>query len=312
MVEKYSEEGHTVLDPMAGIGTTLLAALMGRNVICVEKEAHFVEPMRASWEKMRQHPMLGYSLGQVQIHQGDARDLGWLVPVDCAVTSPPWEDKTALQESQRLYAHEAELAERFRQSHAGEKGLPGNTKPANRSTMQGYTRPVDAVLTSPPWEDTEASKGGKFADPVKSAEIQSANYRSGQSKGHFASSEAILRAMDKMQPYAPGSGENIGNQRGQAYWDSVRQVYAECYRVLKPGGIMALVLKGFTHNSQYIDLPAQTEALLLEAGWLKHDEWRREVHLSFWRILQQRKDPEHFDNRLRYETVLAFKKPLEE
>jgi len=103
-IERYSKEGDTVLDPMAGIGTTLIAALMGRNVICVEKETHFVEPMRRSWEKMRQHPMLGYELGQVEIHQGDARDLSAILglehPVleqnpdlaaDVILSSPPYE-----------------------------------------------------------------------------------------------------------------------------------------------------------------------------------------------------------------------------
>ena len=52
MIEKYSQPGETVLDPMAGIGTTLLGALMGRNCCLIELEQHFVEPMRRSWEKM--------------------------------------------------------------------------------------------------------------------------------------------------------------------------------------------------------------------------------------------------------------------
>ena len=32
IIEDYTHEGDTVLDPMAGIGTSLVAALMGRNV----------------------------------------------------------------------------------------------------------------------------------------------------------------------------------------------------------------------------------------------------------------------------------------
>ncbi|MDZ4231936.1 MAG: DNA methyltransferase, partial [Candidatus Pacearchaeota archaeon] len=51
MVERYSQPGDTVLDPMAGSGATLLAALMGRSVVCVELESHFGDPMRRSWEK---------------------------------------------------------------------------------------------------------------------------------------------------------------------------------------------------------------------------------------------------------------------
>lgn len=60
IIEKYTKEGDTILDPMSGVGATLTAALMGRNVICVELEPHFIAPMKASWEKMRQHPMLGH------------------------------------------------------------------------------------------------------------------------------------------------------------------------------------------------------------------------------------------------------------
>ena len=192
IIEKYTQLGDTILDPMSGVGATLTAALMGRNVVCVELEPHFVEPMRASWEKMKQHPMLGYSLGEVVILRGDARCLpigsaddyehgalelveevkaneDWSsrtyrftqirkspsvdddippapVPspsdsgaVDAIITSPPWEDKTALQDSQWLHDHEAELAEGFRQRNPGKKGNPGNTKPENRSTREGYT-----------------------------------------------------------------------------------------------------------------------------------------------------------------------------
>jgi len=90
----------------------------------------------------------------------------------------------------------------------------------------------------------------------------------------------------------------------------MQAVYAECYRVLAPGGIMALVLKGFTRDGKYIDLPSQTAALVESLGFIQFDEWRRELwSLSFWRILQKRRDPAAFDDRLNYETVLAFRKP---
>lgn len=73
---------------------------------------------------------------------------------------------------------------------------------------------------------------------------------------------------------------------------------------------MALVLKGFTRDGAYVDLPGQTEALLLGSGWSKYDHWRRELWgLSFWRILQKRRDPAAFDERLNFEEVLAFRKP---
>ena len=74
---------------------------------------------------------------------------------------------------------------------------------------------------------------------------------------------------------------------------------------------MCLVLKGFTRDGKYVDLPAQTSELVQSLGFMPFDHWRRELYnLSFWRILQKRRDPEGFDDRLNYEEVHAFKKPL--
>ena len=103
--------------------------------------------------------------------------------------------------------------------------------------------------------------------------------------------------------------ENIGNLKGEKYWDSMKQVYAECHRVLKPGGVMVLVLKGFTRDGVYQDLPQMTTECLESHGWELFDSWKRELWtLSFWRILQRRRDPDGFDERLRFEEVLAFRK----
>mgnify|MGYP001607781954 CR=1 FL=1 len=372
MIERYSKPGDWVLDPMAGSGSTLLAALMGRNVICVELEQHFVEPMRRSWEKMRNIPMLGYEMGQVAIFQGDARDLSWLESASAIITSPPWEDKTALRDSKWLHEHEAELAEQFRQAHAGESGVPGNTKPENRSTMEGYTRPSaiitsppyegftepndeqrthspggipkyrfsqrrgytrpDAIITSPPYEGVaDASKNTNTNDGLRghpetqgkpmrytrkvAAVVTSPPFEQAQSgggiaiKGHTNDPGLAQRAYSAKAMSA--TSENIGNLRSDAYFSAMCRVYSECYRILRPGGILALVLKGFTRDGQYVDLPGQTEAMLLEAGWVKHDHWRRQLwSLSFWRILQKRRDPAAFDDRLMYEEVLAFRKSV--
>ena len=238
MIERYSQPGETILDPMAGSGATLLAALMGRNVVCVELESHFVEPMRRSWERMRQMPMLGCDLGEVHILQGDARALPLLS--------------------------------------------------------------ADTILTSPPYG--EAQSGGGINAAL-------------HGKGDYHVTTNLPGSSYSPEEQSHGS-ENIGNMRGAAYWDSetgIGKVYAECWRVLRPGGLMALVLKGYTRDGQYVDLPQQTEDLLLAAGWVKHDHWRRELwSLSFWRILQQRRDPAAFDERLKYEEVLVVRKPGED
>ncbi len=230
MLHRYCPEPCTILDPMSGSGTVLLAAQYGHRVIANELEQHFVLPMIESWKKIQVNgPALGYSMGQAVILRGDARCLP-LLSADCVIISPPYEH----------------------QDTSAHNGVLANTDGFLNKMGRAYGLDGD---------------------------------------GHNATT-------------------NIGNLRNDAYWESMRQVYAEAWRVIKPGGIMALVLKGFTRDGQYVDLPGQTEAMLLEAGCVKHDEWRRELwSLSFWRILQKRRDPAAFDERLMYEEVLAFRKP---
>ncbi|MFH1141267.1 MAG: DNA methyltransferase, partial [Chloroflexota bacterium] len=276
-IERYSKPGDTILDPMSGIGTTLIAALMGRSVICVELEPHFVDPMRRSWEKMRTMPMLGYVMGTAIIIQGDARNLSGVL-ADCVITSPPFEQA---QSGGGIAIH-------------GHTNDPGLAQRVYSDRAMGTRKPVDAIVTSPPFAGTSGGAGNGPSGRGHQGRYPGIHERHhGSSVGNF-----------------PGSTENIGNLRNAAYWTAMQQVYQQCYRVLRPGGILALVLKGFTRDGKYVDLPGQTEALLLEAGWVKHDEWRRELWaLSFWRILQQRRDPAAFDDRLKFEEVLAFKKP---
>jgi len=252
--------------------------------------------MKASWEKMRQHPMLGYEIGKVLILRGDAKALP-LNRADCVVSSPPYEG--SLREGQ----------DGIDDTKWTNKSV--TSKASARSIVHGYTRPVDAVVSSPPYGGAEKRDKSPYQDG-RVAVMMSRSYRSGVY-----------------------STENIGNLRGQAYWDSMRQVYAECHRVLRLGGIMALVLKGFTRDGKYIDLPEQTGEMVKSIGFRLFDRWARELwSLSFWRILQATDKEEtvvgrqrgmfdiplqeikrmkrvlsgKLDSRLRFEEVLAFQK----
>ena len=137
IIHKYTEPGDVILDPMAGVGATLTAALMGRHVICNEMEEHFVKPMQASWFNMSQHPMLGFNMGHVVIVRGDARHLP-LNSADSVITSPPYEGMVS---SERSGIDE-------------DKVQPKNRRPSKRIYQGEYsfTKPVDSVITSPPYE----------------------------------------------------------------------------------------------------------------------------------------------------------------
>jgi DNA modification methylase len=102
----FTKGGQTVLDPFAGVGSTLKAcALTGRKGIGIELNPVFVELTRKRLKKEIE-PQL-FPIEEQQVLLGDARDLlGTLPPasVDFVVTSPPYwrilhkEDHKAKQE----------------------------------------------------------------------------------------------------------------------------------------------------------------------------------------------------------------------
>lgn len=309
--QRYTQPGDWVLDPFGGIGGSLVGCLTGRHVILIEKEAHWVEIARASYEKMQiVGPMVGYTMGEALIHQGDSRVLtaftGLGQDVGHIVTSPP--DETVANASKNTNTNDAA------------RGYP--TKP------MAYT-PVDAVITSPPYEEAQSgggiSKKGHYKDPGLAKRVYSDRVMAGieavitsppyeEGLGHG------LSALGKKKAVANASGQraytgdrtalaNIGNLRGPAFWEACAQVFQECRQVLKPNGSLVLISKGFTRDKAYVDLPGQFQALLEGMGFVVCDHWRRQLwNRSFWRTLQRKKDPESWDDRLDYEEVMAFRR----
>jgi modification methylase len=92
-ITHYTSPGELVLDPMCGIGTTLVEAVhAGRNALGVEYEprwAHFARRNLA-------HAAARHASGSGEVHSGDARNLLQLIPehhhgrVALVITSPPY------------------------------------------------------------------------------------------------------------------------------------------------------------------------------------------------------------------------------
>ena len=92
-IAAYSEPGDLVVDPMCGIGTTLVEAIhQGRDAIGVEYEERWANVARANVELARSQ---GAS-GNAEVIQGDARQLASIVDpairglVALVITSPPY------------------------------------------------------------------------------------------------------------------------------------------------------------------------------------------------------------------------------
>jgi len=92
IVTEYSDPGDLVVDPLAGIGTTIVeAALLDRRAVGVELEARWTAIARENLDHMLDPARRGLA----EIRQGDARRLPELLgdlagTVDLVLTSPPY------------------------------------------------------------------------------------------------------------------------------------------------------------------------------------------------------------------------------
>lgn len=92
-IEEYTEPGDWVLDPMCGIGTSLVEAVhLGRNAVGIEYERRWTDLARANVGLAQSQGAIGHA----EIHCGDGREVASLVDgslvgrVGLVITSPPY------------------------------------------------------------------------------------------------------------------------------------------------------------------------------------------------------------------------------
>jgi hypothetical protein len=112
------------------------------------------------------------------------------------------------------------------------------------------------------------------------------------------------------------SKENIGNAVGQTYLGEMFKVYSECYRVLKTGKFMVVVVKDIQRNWKTIPLGADTIKLCQLAGFDCHDVIINRMYFpSFWMLslaknsqVECAKGTHKFHALKSHEYVLVFRK----
>lgn len=111
---------------------------------------------------------------------------------------------------------------------------------------------------------------------------------------------------------------NLGNcQYGKTYLNEMFKVYSECYRVLKPGKFMIVVVKDIQRNWKTIPLGADTIKLCQLAGFDCHDVIINKMYFpSFWMLSlakksqrEGREKTKRFHVLKNHEYVLVFRKP---
>ena len=201
IVDKYTKEGEVILDPMAGSGTTMLACTLGRDVVMVELEKKFCKMMADNWNEVRMRPQLGYSMGDCQIIQGDARQLKGML-VDKIVTSPPFAAANQRQDLDFLKKIAKDQSSKYR---SGEnKGHFASAEAIERYyEKQSIELSADNISNLPYGEIDKCIFSPPFAEAQSGGGIAKHGY---QGNKHSPTDLVGKRS------YTP---ENIGNSEGQ-------------------------------------------------------------------------------------------------
>jgi tRNA G10 N-methylase Trm11 len=209
--------------------------------------------------------------------------------VDSIISSPPYADGIGHSQGKRAGDYGANTG----YYSDGNKENIGNKKEGS----------IDSVITSPPFEDSIGSddpkkRGGLFRDPK--------------------------RANDKNLTGTYGKSEGqIGKEKAETYWEAMRLVYIECWKILKQDGYIAIVVKDFVRKRQIVPLCDNTAKLLESIGFkveyrvrawtltdTVHDDLflgemkKRKERKSFFRRLSESKGSPRID----YEQVIIAKK----
>lgn len=162
-IAHYTQPGDLVLDPMCGIGTTLVEAVhAGRRAVGIEYEPHWVDVARANLDLARD---AGVDHDATVFH-GDARHLASLLPAEyvgqaaLVVTSPPYGPSThgqvsvvpggGVQKYHHLYGNTLDRGNLANIGH--HRLLAGFTRIL--AGLAGYLRPGGHIaITIRPWRE---------------------------------------------------------------------------------------------------------------------------------------------------------------
>ena len=216
--------------------------------------------------------------------------------VDSIITSPPYEGGTFDHAGGHGGAYAGGIAER---DETMKPLTVGKNNIGNLKSSEDEYKALDAIITSPPYK-TATEGGGLNKHPPKT-------FRSVLKKHSFKLSDnpnnidnlplcSNMPFVDSLKPSKP------------TYLSEMFRVYSECYKVLKSGGRIILIVKPFVRSKKAVDLPYHTWLLLERVGFKLVDVLKfRLPAQSFWRVLQYQKYPEI--ERINHEYIIIAQKP---
>jgi len=255
ILETYTKPGQTVLDPMAGTGSTIiLAALLGRNGIAVELEPAFCKMIKENISRTRKQSSLRMQ-GEMICIQGNAQNLDLGSDSDVIIVSPPYANTELDGRSQSDRVRRLIEAGYSPKDYLGGRGRNVMLKPYDtdaiiisppygnrladdvvsdgdeaRMSYRQAVEKIDAVVVSPPYGESLKHRGQDY-DAVRQ-KLRDQRY----SEEYIKASWSQPHQCQKWAEEAYGSDkENIGNLKGEKYQKAMAKVYASCYNTLKPG-----------------------------------------------------------------------------
>jgi len=308
IIQKWTKEDETILDPMAGTySTCIMASLLNRNSIGVEYEDKFYKMGLENKTKFEVLPTFRPK-GKILVLKGDARQLTKVLAnhneeIDTIITSPPYAHqgsvyKGLMKRVEKAY-REGKITKEQLEHFKGRKAYSeeaaeeyGRSKEQIGNLKYGK---IDAIVTSPPYEGSvnAPTNSKKRAERLRKAGYNPEEYQGG-----------TARCLEMDWQYSKDKS-NLGNLKGETYLSAMLQVYSECYKVLKPNGLMILITKNFIRKKKVVRLDLDTIKLCRKAGFVFIDRWYRKLtHFSFWVINYYKK----YGLRVEYEDILIFRK----
>lgn len=315
---KYSKNGATAV-LLQGDSRELASVLSGQAEACVasppwmnsQDGAGVAGPSSGMWK--------GYESGfrskpGGKIYQSSQDDYGshpanlGNMPagdVDACIASPPYvhDASTGALDPSKLPSREGWNNEAWRETMRKQSAGYGQSDGQLAAMPEGE---IEAVVSSPPWEETSLTIDKKFMAKV----------------------EYDQRAGSRLQPglgeYGSTEGQ-LGNSTGTTFWSAARQIVQQVYQVLKPGGYAIFVTKRFVRDKKIVEFSQQWcqlcesvgfELLHWHKAWLVESrgaqytlggglEKRIVKRFSFFRRLHAQKYP-HLE--IQWEDILCFRK----
>ncbi len=190
-----------------------------------------------------------------------------------AISSPPFADSVGNMRPDHVLRQKLEA--KHGRTFAG--SMNGATEYGQTPGQIGsLSHTPSAAIGSPPY--------GDVASRNRSEEPSSLESPYAESHGKAAPNRHV-------DGYGQTSGQ-IGNDGGDTYASACLAVYRECYRVIRPGGVLVLVTGDYIRAGVRVDLAADTIQLAVAAGWIPVERWvHAKAQVSFWRRLYANKHP---------------------